>query len=115
MPFASGPKLVVDRLTPLFRRKYFDGKEAVLFTYDEDDNEIALIPLDQYFDRDFVTKIDNEDNSAVIAASGFFKDRGMMPEQTIRYRPEWDESLGGDNVDGGLRIDLDQEPEFPSS
>ncbi|MDL0129148.1 hypothetical protein PNP85_09905 [Halobacterium salinarum] len=32
-----------------------------------------------------------------------------MPDETTRYAPEWDEDLGGDAIDGGFRINLDQD------
>ncbi|WP_059058745.1 hypothetical protein [Halobacterium hubeiense] len=34
-----------------------------------------------------------------------------MPDETIRYTPEWDDDLGGNHVEGGFRLDLEQEGE----
>jgi len=44
-----------------------------------------------------------------ISSRGFLKNNGIMPDETTRYAPEWDEDLGGDAIDGGFRINLDQD------
>ncbi len=31
--------------------RYFDGKEAVVLAYDDSNNEIAIIPLDEEYDK----------------------------------------------------------------
>lgn len=32
-------------------KQYLKGKEAVILAYNEDDNEIAIIPLEEDYDR----------------------------------------------------------------
>jgi len=51
------------------------------------------------------------DDRVSISANGFLKQHGIETEQTVRYSPEWDDDIGGEQVSGGLLIDLDQEKE----
>lgn len=90
-------------------QQYLDGKEAVILAYNEDANEIAIIPLEEDYDKTNVYSLQWTDNRVSIAVSGFLKQNNIQPEQTIRYPPEWDEDMGGDKVPGALVIDLDQD------
>ncbi|QLH82183.1 hypothetical protein [Halosimplex pelagicum] len=92
-------------------KQYLDGKKAVILAYNEDTNEIAIIPLDTDYDRTNVYSLQWSDDRVSISASGFLKDNGIQTEQTIRYPPEWNEDIGSEQVPGGLMIDLDQDGE----
>lgn len=88
--------------------EYLADTEAVMLAYNGDDNEIALIPLEQEYDRGDVYAYTN---GHPIAARSFLKENGLESDETIRYPPEWDDDIGGEHVDGGFRIDLDQDGE----
>ncbi|MDL0126373.1 hypothetical protein PNP85_09900 [Halobacterium salinarum] len=92
-------------------KQYFKGKEAVILAYNEDDNEIAIIPLDEDYDRTNVYSLQWDDDRGSMSVSGFLKQNNIKPDQTIRYPPEWDEDIGSEQVPGALVIDLDQEGE----
>lgn len=93
--------------------EYFEGKEAVMLGYNNSTNEIVLLPLEHDIDRRDVFAAQPMEGRIHIAATRFFKEIGVEIEQTVRYSPEWNEELGGDNIDGGLVIDLDDEGEIP--
>ena len=90
--------------------QYFEDIEAVMLAYNENNNTIAIIPLETYYDRPNVYKVQGQ-GKPQISARYFLKDNGISHERTLRYRPEWDDAIGGDAVPGGLRIDLDQDAE----
>ena len=90
--------------------RYMEGKVAVVLAYNESDNEIAVIPLEEKYDRPNIFALQSGD-PPTISARRFLKYHDIIPDQTIRYSPEWDEDLGGDAVEGGLRIDLDEDGE----
>ncbi|MDB2225768.1 MULTISPECIES: hypothetical protein [Halorubrum] len=92
--------------------QHLKGKEAVILAYNEANNEVALIPLSADYDRGDVYSLKRSDGSTVIAATGFFKEHDLSVDQTIRYSPEWNGDIGGDNVPGGLVIDLDEDGEI---
>jgi len=92
-------------------QQYLDGKKAVILAYNEDSNEVAIIPLEKDYDRTNVYSLQWSDDRVSISASGFLKDNDIEPDQTIRYSPEWNEDIGSEQVPGGLVIDLDQEGE----
>lgn len=79
-----------------------------MLAYNESDNEVVIIPLETEYDRPDVYTYESG-NSRTIGSGALFKEIDMMPEQTIRYSPEWDEDIGGDHVEGGVVIDLEQE------
>lgn len=90
--------------------QYLDDKEAVMLAYNDSGNEIAIIPLEENYDRGDVYA-HRAGKTHTISARGFLKNNDIMPDETIRYTPEWDDDIGGDNVEGGFRLDLDQEGE----
>lgn len=90
--------------------RYLEEAEAVMLAYNEGANEIVLIPLPEDYDKPNVYGI-HEGDQPTIAARLFLKSYGLLPETTLRYTPEYDEAIGPDTVDGGLRIDLDQDAE----
>jgi len=90
--------------------QYLENTEAVILAYNDSTNEIAIIPLDQKYDRSDVYAY-RSGNTQTISARGFLKTNDIAPEETIRYTPEWDDDIGGDHVGGGFRIDLDQDGE----
>lgn len=90
-------------------QQYLEGKEAVILAYNENANEIAIIPLEEDYDKTNVYSLQWTNNRVTIAVSGFLKHNNIQPDQTIRYPPEWDENMGGDKVPGALVIDLDQD------
>lgn len=90
--------------------QYLSDVEAVILAYNDGENTIAVIPLETYFEKPNVYKIHGGEKP-IISARNFLKDNGIEPTETIRYRPEWDESIGGNTVAGGLRIDLDKDGE----
>ncbi|WP_204365938.1 hypothetical protein [Halorubrum saccharovorum] len=92
-------------------KQYLKGKEAVILAYNEDDNEIAIIPLEEDYDRTDVYSLQWNDDRVSMSVSGFLKQNNIKPDQTIRYPPEWDEDIGSEQVPGALVIDLDQEGE----
>lgn len=96
---------------PTVVEQHLEGKEAVSLAYNEDSNEVALIPLSADYDRGDVYSLKRSDGSTVIAATGFFKEHDLSVDQTVRYSPEWDGDIGGNNVPGGLVIDLDEDGE----
>ncbi|MFC7187594.1 hypothetical protein [Halorubrum yunnanense] len=83
----------------------------MILAYNEDSNEVALIPLSTDYDRGDVYSLKRSDGSTVIAATEFFKEHDLSVDQTVRYSPEWNENIGGSNVPGGLVIDLDEDGE----
>jgi len=83
----------------------------VILSYNESDNEIVIIPLDEAHDHPSVHEINHTGERVAIGASGFVKNHDIKLEHTMRYRPEWDDDLGNEAIDGGLRIDLDQDAE----
>lgn|GEM_PF-6712532 len=83
----------------------------MILSYNESDNEIVIIPLDEAHDHPSVHGISHTGERVAIGASGFVKNHDIRLEQTMRYRPEWDDGLGNDAINGGLRIDLDQDAE----
>ena len=91
-------------------KRYLEGAEAVMLAYNEEANEIVIIPLEENYDKPNVYGL-HDGEQPTIAARIFLKSYGLMPETTLRYTPEYDETLGPDAVDGGLRIDLDQDAE----
>lgn len=92
-------------------QQYLDGKEAVILAYNENSNEIAIIPLDQDYDRTDVYSLQWSEDRVSVSASGFLKDNNIQTDKTIRYSPEWDDDIGNSKVPGGLLIDLDQDGE----
>jgi hypothetical protein len=92
-------------------QQHLDGKKAVILAYNEDTNEVAIIPLEKDYDRTNVYSLQWSDDRVSISASGFLKDNDIEPDQTIRYSPEWNEDIGSEQVPGGLVIDLDQDGE----
>lgn len=90
--------------------QYLEGTEAAMLAYNDSANEIAIIPLEQNYDRGDVYAY-QAGNTQTISARGFLKNNDIMPDETIRYTPEWDEDLGGEHIDGGFRIDLSQDGE----
>ncbi|CDK40316.1 hypothetical protein [Halorubrum sp. AJ67] len=80
----------------------------MMLAYNEDDNEIILVPLEQRFDR---RDVYNYQPGGMITGRKFFKEYGIERDETVRYHSEWDEDIGGDHVDGGFRVDLDQDGE----
>jgi hypothetical protein len=90
--------------------QYLEGTEAAMLAYNDSANEIAIIPLEQNYDRGDVYAY-QAGNTQTISARGFLKNNDIMPDETIRYTPEWDDDLGGEHIDGGFRIDLDQDGE----
>ena len=88
--------------------RYLKGAEAVMLAYNEGANEIVIIPLPRDYDKPNVYGIHDGDQ-LTIAARTFLKSYGILPETTVRYTPEYDKTIGPAAVDGGLRIDLDQE------
>lgn len=69
-----------------------------------------IIPLKKNYDRPDVYAYNAEDNS-IFSARGFLKNNDLMPDETTRYAPEWDEDLGSDATNGGFRIALNQDGE----
>lgn len=67
------------------------------------------MPLEHEYDRPDVYPYSGK--SSQISARGFIKMNDLMTEETVRYTPEWDDSLGNDTIDGGFRIDFDQDGE----
>jgi hypothetical protein len=92
-------------------KQYLEGKEAVILAYNEDANEIAIIPLEEEYDRTNVYSLQWNDDRVSMSVSGFLKQNNIKPDQTIRYPPEWDEDIGSEKVPGALVIDLDQDGE----
>lgn len=92
-------------------QQYLDGKEAVILAYNENSNEIAIIPLDKDYDRTDVYSLQWSEDRVSVSASGFLKDNDIKTDKTMRYSPEWDDDIGNSNVPGGLLIDLDQDGE----
>jgi hypothetical protein len=92
-------------------KRFLKGKKAVILAYNEDDNEIAIIPLEEDYDRTNVYSLQWNDDRVSMSVSGFLKQHNIKPDQTIRYSLEWDEDIGSDHVPGGLVIDLDQDGE----
>ncbi|MCD2200906.1 hypothetical protein LPA44_13520 [Halobacterium sp. KA-4] len=90
--------------------QYLDDKEAVMLAYNDSGNEIAIIPLEENYDRGDVYA-HRAGKTHTISARGFLKNNDIMPDETIRYTPEWDDDIGSDHVDGGFRLDLDQDGE----
>ena len=82
-----------------------------MLAYNESNNTIAIVLLETYYDRPNVYKVQGKDRKPYCTARYFLKDNDIPHEKTLRYRPEWDDSIGGDAVPGGLRIDLDQDAE----
>ena len=76
--------------------------------YYNDANEIILVPLEQRFDRGDVY---GYKPGGTITGRTFVKEYGIERDEPIRYHPEWDEDIGGNQVDGGFRVDLDQDGE----
>lgn len=91
-------------------KRYLEGAEAVMLAYNETANEIVIIPLAEHYDKPNVYGLHDGDQPT-IAARIFLKSYGLLPETTLRYTPEYDETIGPDAVEGGLRIDLDQDAE----
>ncbi|PHQ46669.1 hypothetical protein DJ68_06065 [Halorubrum sp. C3] len=79
-----------------------------MLAYNGDDNEIALIHLEQDYDWGDVYAYTT---GHPIAARSFLKENGLESDETIRYPPEWDDDIGGGHVDGGFCIDLNQDGE----
>ena len=92
-------------------QQYLEGKEAVILAYNENTNEIAIVPLEQNYDRTNVYSLQWNDDRVSMSVGGFLKQNDIKPDQTMRYPPEWDEDIGNEHVPGGLVVDLDQEGE----
>jgi hypothetical protein len=90
--------------------QHLEDTVAVILAYNDSANEIAIIPLETNYNRPDVYAY-SAGNANTISARGFLKTNDIMPEETIRYTPEWDDGLGGDAIDGGFRIDLTQDGE----
>jgi hypothetical protein len=88
--------------------EYLQDTEVVMLAYNNDANEIALIPLEQNYNHGDVYSYTT---GHPIAARSFLKNNDLETDETIRYTPEWDEDIGGEHVDGGFCIDLDQDGE----
>lgn len=93
--------------------QYLNGMSAAVLGYDNSTNEIAIIPLKSDPDRPDVYSLQwNENRDRVtISASGFLKEHDIATDKTIRYSPEWNESIGGQRIDGALIIDMNSEGE----
>lgn len=87
--------------------QYLRGYSAISFAYDEDANDLWMIPLDAYDeDAEDEYKLPDEfDGSFSITSRPIFNKVGLDFDASHRYNPEWDDDIEA------LRIDLDQEPD----
>lgn len=88
--------------------QYLEDTKAMMLAYNEDSNEIILVPLEQRFDR---ADVYGYKLGGTITGRTFVKEYRIEHDETVRYHPEWDNDIGGDQVDGGFRVDLDQDSE----
>lgn len=93
------------------RREYCDGAVAVQLGMDEDQNVLFIQPHPTATDgRDeYLYSLPEGDGNATLSASSWLKHFGIEHEETLRYKPRWDEQLRA------IRVDLDQEGEQPST
>ena len=80
----------------------------MMLAYNEEANEIILVPFEQRFDR---ADVYGYKPGGTITGRTFVKEYGIEHDETVRYHPEWDDDIGGEHVDGGFRVDLDQDGE----
>lgn len=84
---------------------YFQGYDSVAFAYDEEEDDLWLIPLKSYDEHaeDEYKLPDEIDGSFVISSTPIFKKVGLDFDNTHRYTPEWRDEMGA------LCVDLDQD------
>jgi hypothetical protein len=87
-------------------QEYLEGAEAVMMAYYSRTKTIAITPLPEQISHPKVYSLLWEGNNAEINASGFFKHNEIETEQTVRYKPEWDEDVTSEDLPGALLIDL---------
>lgn len=95
--------------------RYFGGKEAVMLGYEPDANQIVIVPLDSEVSAKHVWSLQNNGDRATISASRYLKQNDIEVDETVRYKPEWNEDKTGDGQPGALLIDLDQDGEVAQS
>jgi hypothetical protein len=88
------------------RERFFEGKEAVVFAHDPDENTLLIAPLDDY-DPDAEDEYSLSDENTVTSKPVCQK-IGLELDATYRYDIEWDDEFGA------VKIDLDQDPEEAS-
>ncbi|MHC3381685.1 hypothetical protein [Haloarcula sp. H-GB5] len=88
--------------------QYLRGYSAISFAYDENANDLWMVPLEVYDqDAEDEYKLPDElDGSFSITSRPIFNKVGLDFDASHRYNPEWD-----DDVEA-LCIDLDQEPDI---
>jgi hypothetical protein len=110
-PFITISKNGSISLNATARREYCDGAVAVQLGMDEDQNVLFIQPHPTETDgrEEYLYSLPEGDGNATLSASSWLKHFGIENEETLRYKPRWDEDLQA------IRVDLDQEGERPST
>jgi hypothetical protein len=91
-------------------RDHFGDADAVQLFFKEEDNLIGVQPVDAYDDEDDrLYKISEDGGSISINTHAFMKAWDIEHDETIRYRPEWDDEMQM------LIVDLDDDGEVVES
>ena len=88
-------------ISSLVMDEYFDEVDGAVVYYDEESNQVGFEPADPSEDSD-AYKLNNTSGSGSLQVKSFLKRYDLIPEETTRYEPEWDDELGF------VVIDLDQ-------
>jgi hypothetical protein len=91
--------------------QYLDGAVSVMLAYYKRTKTIAIIPLPTHYDKPGIYKVQWGNNRAQIRATKFLKEHDITTDQTIRYQPEWDETVTDADLPGALLIDLREDGE----
>ncbi|GAB3330035.1 hypothetical protein GCM10027355_36280 [Haloplanus salinarum] len=91
--------------------QYLDGAVSVMLAYYKRTKTIAIIPLPTHYDKPGIYKVQWGNNRAQIRATKFLKEHDITTNQTIRYQPEWDETVTDADLPGALLIDLREDGE----
>jgi len=94
--------------------RYLADAKAVMLAYYKNTKTVAIIRLPKEYNKQGVYKLRWDGETAIVAATRFFKQHDIDTEQTIRYEPEWDEDITGDDLPGALLIDLRDDGETVS-
>lgn len=83
--------------------EYFDGAGAVVCYYDDDENRVALRPVDSKDADDAAYTLSANESGATVTPGAFLKEYDLIPDITTHYTPE-EGSIGGEDA---VIFDLD--------
>lgn len=71
--------------------EFFEDANAAVFLFDETANLVGIDPVENKEDHPGAYTITRTESAASIAPAAFLREHDLVPENTTRYHPEWDE------------------------